>query len=75
MVFNLRYAFLLAGNYFGFPGITVLATISFIYLAQLKSLGVPYLSPFIPFRPTEFRDVLIRGDLRELHNRKHIFPN
>jgi len=75
LVFNLRYAFLIAGNYFGFSGITILATITLIYLAQLKSLGVPYLSPFFPFRPTEFRDVLIRGDLRELHNRKHIFPN
>lgn len=75
LVFNMRYIFLLVGYWFGFSGIFILATILLIYLTQLKSVGVPYLSPFIPFRPTEFRDVLIRGDLRKLHNRKHIFPN
>jgi spore germination protein KA len=74
LVFNLRYTFLLSGYYFGFSGMLVLATLVFIYLSQLKSLGVPYLSPLMPFRPTEFRDVFIRGDLRKLHNRKHIFP-
>ncbi|MGG1677729.1 spore germination protein [Neobacillus sp. NRS-1170] len=35
-----------------------------IYAASLKSLGVPYLAPLIPFHPNEWKDTLYRGESR-----------
>ncbi|CAM3996536.1 spore germination protein [Mesobacillus thioparans] len=40
-----------------------------IFLARMKSFGVPYLWPFIPFNPRAFRDVLIRSPI-PLKNRR-----
>lgn len=40
-----------------------------ILLARMKSFGVPYLWPFIPFNPRAFRDVLIRSPI-PLKNRR-----
>lgn len=44
-------------------------------MASLKSIGVPYLAPFIPFSLREMKDVLLRGDLRRLLNSKHTYPH
>jgi stage V sporulation protein AF len=40
-----------------------------ILLARMKSFGVPYLWPFIPFNPRAFRDVLVRSPI-PLKNRR-----
>ncbi|PGM55047.1 spore germination protein [Bacillus sp. AFS053548] len=45
------------------------------YLASIRSLGVPYLAPFIPFNPKEMKDALFRGDLRKIINSKHTYPH
>lgn len=49
-------------------------TNSKIVMASLTSLGVPYLAPLIPFHPKEWKDALVRGDLRKLINSKHTYP-
>ncbi|WP_176522460.1 MULTISPECIES: spore germination protein [unclassified Bacillus (in: firmicutes)] len=74
-VLTLRITFLFLGFFFGLKGIIIGLVILLIYMASLKSLGVPYLAPFIPFRPKEMKDAFIRGDLRKLINSKHTYPH
>ncbi|GLX67264.1 spore germination protein [Paenibacillus glycanilyticus] len=69
----LRVAFLLIGAFLDFPGIIVGSTLLVFYMVQLKSAGVPYLSPLIPFKPRELKDTLFRGDLKKLLNSKHSY--
>ncbi|PEL13410.1 spore germination protein [Bacillus sp. AFS017336] len=71
----LRILFLLIGYYFGLTGMAIGLIITIIYIANLKSVGVPYLAPFFPFQYKEFKDVLFRGDLRSLINSKHTYPH
>ncbi|MGE7608236.1 spore germination protein [Peribacillus frigoritolerans] len=71
----LRFLFLLAANFFGFTGLIIGTTLLIIYMTNLKSAGVPYLSPLIPFRYKELKDTLYRGDLKTLLNSKHSYPD
>ncbi|PFH92642.1 spore gernimation protein GerA [Bacillus sp. AFS088145] len=70
-----RTVFLFLGYFFGLTGLIVGTVIMIVYMASLKSLGVPYLAPFIPFRPKEMKDALFRGDLKKLINSKHTYPH
>lgn len=69
----LRFIFIFLGYFFGFNGLIIGTTILILHLTSLKSIGVPYLSPLIPLRINELKDVLYRGDLKILSNRKHSF--
>ncbi|WP_430482915.1 spore germination protein [Rossellomorea marisflavi] len=69
----LRILLLLIANFLGFEGIIVASTLLILYMVNLNSLGVPYLSPLIPFRIQELKDTLYRGDLKKLINSKHTF--
>ncbi|WP_127497340.1 spore germination protein [Paenibacillus glycanilyticus] len=70
---TLRFVFLFLGAFLDFTGIIVGTTLVIIYMAQLKSAGVPYLSPLIPFKPRELKDTIIRGDLKKLLNSEHSY--
>ncbi|WP_143069186.1 spore germination protein [Paenibacillus sp. OV219] len=41
--------------------------------AMLKSFTVPYLSPLIPFKPQELRDVFYRSNLKKLINSENSY--
>jgi spore germination protein KA len=71
----IRLTLLFIGNFFGLTGMGIGFLLFIIYMASLKSVGVPYLAPFIPFRLKEMKDVLFRGDLRNLINSKHTYPH
>lgn len=71
----LRLVFILVGNFFGVTGILFGFLLLITYMASIKSMGVPYLAPFIPFSLREMKDVLFRGDLRGLINSKHSYPH
>lgn len=71
----LRILFLLVGYFFGLKGILIGLVILNVYMASLKSLGVPFLTPIIPFHPKEMKDAFFRGDLRKLINSKHTYPH
>lgn len=43
-------------------------------MVSLRSIGVPYLSPLIPFKIAELKDSLYRGNLEPLVNSKHNYP-
>jgi spore germination protein KA len=70
---TLRILFLIIANFFGFNGIIITTTILIIYMVSLKSVGVPYLSPLIPFKMQEFKDTFYRNDLQKLINSKHTY--
>lgn len=70
---TLRPIFLIIANFFGFNGIIIALTIQIIYMVSLKSIGVPYLSPLIPFRIQELKDTIFRGDLQTIINSKHSY--
>lgn len=70
---TLRILFLIIANFFGFNGIIIATTIQIIYMVSLKSVGVPYLSPLIPFKMQEFKDTFYREDLQKLINSKHTY--
>ncbi|MGG1677960.1 spore germination protein [Neobacillus sp. NRS-1170] len=69
------FGFVLISNFFGLTGILIGFILLIIYMASLKSMGVPFLAPFIPFRLHEMKDVFFRGDLRKLINSKHSYPH
>ncbi|PET71751.1 hypothetical protein CN514_06110 [Bacillus sp. AFS001701] len=69
--FILRYLFLIIGNFLGLSAMGIGLIVLIIYMAQLRSVGVPFLAPMIPFSPQEFKDVLYRGNLKKLINSEH----
>jgi len=71
----IRYIFLFIGNFFGFTGLGIGLVIMIIHMSRLRSVGVPYLAPLIPFNFKEFKDVFYRGDLRKLINSPHKYPH
>jgi spore germination protein KA len=74
-IITIRTISIIIGNFFGFIGLIVLATLLVIYMINLKSIGVPYLSPYIPLRINELKDSLYRGDLKTLINSQHRYPD
>ncbi|WP_088042607.1 spore germination protein [Bacillus sp. EAC] len=71
----IRYIFIFIGNFFGFTGMAIGLLILVIHMSRLRSVGVPYLAPIIPFNFKEFKDVFYRGDLRKLINSPHKYPH
>jgi len=74
-IITLRYIFLFLGLFFGITGLCIGAIILIVHLSRLRSVGVPYLAPFIPFNYKEFKDIFYRGDLRKLTNSPHKYPH
>lgn len=74
-IYTLRLLFLLIGNFFGLSGLVIGTTVLFIYMISLRSVGVPYFSPIIPFRMEEMKDTFYRGRLARLNSSRHSFPN
>ncbi|KZE64310.1 hypothetical protein AWM68_14575 [Fictibacillus phosphorivorans] len=68
---SLRIIFIFIAYFFSYEGLMIGFTILILYLVSLRSVGVPYLSPFIPFKLEEMKDALYRGDLEKLINSKH----
>ena len=61
-----RYFFLILSALLGFLGIGVGITIYFGHLISLRSFGVPYLSPIVPFNKEGLKDSLIRLPLKNI---------
>lgn len=73
--FSLRNIFFIVGSLFGVSGMFLGLIVLVIYMSRLRSAGVPYLAPIIPFNPKEFKDVFYRGNLNKLINSKHTYPH
>ncbi|WP_442594914.1 spore germination protein [Neobacillus sp. D3-1R] len=64
-----RIALLSLTALFKIPGLIIGIVIWIFALSRMKSFGVPYLWPFIPFNIRAFRDVIIRSPI-PLKNRR-----
>ncbi|GAE24772.1 stage V sporulation protein AF [Halalkalibacter wakoensis JCM 9140] len=56
----IRVALLISTALFGVPGFVVGVTAWLLMLVHLKSLGTPYMWPFLPFNALALKDVLLR---------------
>jgi spore germination protein len=56
----LRFPFILMGALFGIYGMLIGLMIMVGHLANLRSFGVPYLSPIGPMKPSSLKEVIIR---------------
>nr|WP_246320682.1 spore germination protein [Paenibacillus germinis] len=65
----LRFPFLIVASVFGFYGIIFCLMILFGHMANLRSFGVPYLSPLGPLSAGDLQDSLIRSPLWAMEKR------
>jgi spore germination protein KA len=57
-----RFAFMLAGAFFGFYGISIMLTIVILLACSMKSFGVPFFAPVAPKTKTN-HDTIIRSPI------------
>ncbi|CAH0311663.1 Spore germination protein B1 [Peribacillus simplex] len=55
---TLRMLFLIVGYYFGSTGMIIVTMLLIIYMVNLRSVGVLYLAPLLPFKLEEIKDTL-----------------
>lgn len=59
----LRFPLMIAAGFLGIFGIMISFLLIWLHLANLRSLGQPYLSPLGPFIPRQLKDVFVRAPL------------
>jgi spore germination protein len=67
----LRFVFMAAAGIFGLYGIILMLIVILTHLCNLKSFGVPYLSPFVATEMTlkDFKDAFIRAPIQKMRTR------
>ncbi|KKC49708.1 spore gernimation protein [Paenibacillus sp. D9] len=65
----LRFAAMICAATFGLYGVVLFILLLLAHLARLESFGVPYLSPLVPYRPRDWKDLLLRLPLPLLRKR------
>lgn len=65
----LRFPIMIMSGMFGIFGLMLSLLLIITHLCTLHSFGIPYLSPFSPLRPAEWKDSLIRAPLKYLKQR------
>ncbi|UKS25105.1 spore germination protein [Paenibacillus sp. HWE-109] len=65
----LRFPILMAGSLFGFYGIFFSLMILLGHMANLRSFGIPYLSPLGPLSANDIKDVFIRAPVWQMDKR------
>jgi spore germination protein len=66
----LRFPMLLLSGMFGLYGMGIILLAILIHLTNLRSVGVPYLTPVAPFQAKGLWDVFIRAPIWIMYNRK-----
>ncbi len=59
----LRFPLMICAAFLGIFGIMIAFLLIWLHLANLRSLGQPYLSPLGPFIPRQLKDVFVRAPL------------
>lgn len=67
----LRFFFLIVAGFFGFYGIILAYIMINIHMANLKSVGVPYTTPFAPTFYSDWKDLVFRAPLTFFQKRPH----
>lgn len=68
----LRICTLILSSFFGMVGIVVSLIYILIHLMSLESLGQPYLTPIIPFKPGDIKDTILRFPIQFMNKRPHM---
>ena len=71
----IRFPFMLAATLFGFFGIAIATLILFIHMMNQSSLKQPYLSPFVPFDPSRFKNIFFRIPYYKTHKQQQTFTH
>lgn len=72
----LRFAAMLNAGALGIYGVIMFFLLICCHLVRLKSFGVPYLNPLIPYRIIDWKDILIRAPLKVMKKRPYMLrPN
>lgn len=69
----LRFAYTIVAGILGLYGIIMLTLFIVYYLSDLDIFGVPYLSPFAPWVPEDFKDALYKADIIQMKKRPKSF--
>ncbi|ANY67767.1 spore gernimation protein GerA [Paenibacillus sp. BIHB 4019] len=65
----LRFGMMMAAAVLGLYGVILFYILITVHMIRLKSFGVPYLSPFVPARPSQWKDLFLRFPLHMLKRR------
>lgn len=65
----LRFIMLIAASLFGIYGIACTLLMMVLHLCSLKSLNVPYMTPYSPIILSELKDSMIRAPLDQMKKR------
>ncbi|HUC92185.1 MAG TPA: spore germination protein [Paenibacillus sp.] len=65
----LRFVLILLGASLGMYGVLLGMIVMVLHLSSLRSFGVPYLTPFAPFKLKEMKDVMLRFPIKSLKKR------
>jgi spore germination protein len=68
----LRFPSLLCAATFGLFGVILFFLLMASHLVKLKSFNVPYLSPAVPYRLSEWKDLMVRMPLMMMKRRPKI---
>jgi len=67
-----RFVLLLLAGFWKLPGLAIGVLATFLFLASLRSFGVPYLWPLLPFNGRALWRILVRGPTPERGRRPEI---
>lgn len=70
----LRFPMAILGGLFGFYGIIVGTLILLAHLASIRSFGVPYSAPVMPFTAQDLKDLMIRAPWWAMTRRPRYMP-
>jgi spore germination protein len=65
----LRFPAMICAATFGLYGVILFFLLMTSHLVKLKSFGVPYLSPAVPYRLSEWKDLIVRMPLMMMKRR------
>ncbi|HEY8391390.1 MAG TPA: spore germination protein [Capillibacterium sp.] len=68
----LRLIYTLLAGVLGAYGIMLGALFTLLHLASLRSFGVPYLSPLVPFSAGDLKDVVVRAPIWAMETRPRL---
>ncbi|WP_407637713.1 spore germination protein [Bacillus ndiopicus] len=68
----LRFIAMFLAALFGLYGVVIFFLFLCSHLVKLKSFGVPYLSPTVPYRAGDWKDFMVRMPLKMMKNRPRL---
>ncbi|WP_211749886.1 spore germination protein [Paenibacillus sp. Marseille-Q4541] len=71
----LRFLAMISAALFGLYGVIMFFLLLCSHLVRLKSFGVPYATPLIPYKLSDWKDFFVRAPLQLMKQRPTIFKN